>query len=643
MSRQVTYRKTTSLPKGHSRFALRTNLVSSPPVQNVATPHKFTAAARLSREGFPVAFALSVLFLAALWFGLCRELSGEWSVNEQYNFGWFVPLFALYLFWLRWQDRPEIRSQKSEVRSRTLIASAIAIVSLFFLLPIRLFEIANPEWRLLAWMHAMVTVTLTLLLICYAGGTLWLRHFAFPVVFIFIAVPWPTQLEVPIIQGLMRIVAHVAAETAMLLGTPAKVEGNLIRVTNGLVGVNEACSGIRSLQTSLMIGLLFGELKRLSVLRRVILVAGGVVIALLANFVRAVFLVVVAATKSISEAGHWHDTAGYTIIMLVFVSTMGLAYWLGRKKASVVAGVPAEPKPGEGWSPAESGCSGTRVACKSQPTRLPLQFPMSFVAAALCWLLLVEVGTAGWYHLHERNLVSAAPWSVRWPEQSPNFRKLKIDSEIRGVLRFDEGEAAAWTLTSPATSENAGEPKGSGTQVNGARKNTISCLLYLFRWKPGRNSALLANLHRPDVCLPASGWTQVADDGVRNYAVTGAFELPFRHFEFQRAFEDSRPQTAHAFYCLSEDRAAGPSSALARRSLGKGGSQGANSPSMSGTRSEWTRAERIREVLEGRRHLGQQVIEAIFISSEPFSAADAESHLHELIRDAVVLREGENR
>ena len=125
---------------------------------------------------------------------------------------------------------------------------------------------------------------------------------------------------------------------------------------------------------------------------------------------------------------------------------------------------------------------------------------------------------------------------------------------------------------------------------------------------------------------------------MRNYPVSGAFELPFRHFEFQRAFGDSAPQTAHAFYCLSEDRASGPSSALARRSLGKGGSQ-ANSPGMSGSRSEWTRAERVREVLEGRRHLGQQVIEAIFISSEPFSAADAESHLRDLVRDVVVLRE----
>ena len=207
----------------------------------------------------------------------------------------------------------------------------------------------------------------------------------------------------------MRIVARVAAETAMLLGIPAQVEGNLIRVSNGLVGVNEACSGIRSLQTALMIGLLFGELKRLSVLRRVALVAGAVAIALLANFIRAVFLVSVAATKNISEVSRWHDIAGYTIIALVFVGTMGLAYWLGRNEtpeAVVGRRSPAKMK-------------------KLQPARLPLQFPALYLAAALCWLLFVEIGTAAWYRVHETNLVSAARWSVRWPEQSPNFRKLQ--------------------------------------------------------------------------------------------------------------------------------------------------------------------------------------------------------------------------
>jgi len=245
--------------------------------------------------------------------------------------------------------------------------------------------------------------------------------------------------------------------------------------------------------------------------------------------------------------------------------------------------------------------------------------PVSYIATALCWLMFVEIGSAAWYRAHETNLVSGVRWDVRWPEQAPNFRKLKIDEEIRAVLRFDKGEAAAWTLNSPANSETAHEP------------NTIACSLYVFQWNPGKNSALLANLHRPDVCLPASGWTKTADDGVRSYPVSVSFELPFRHFEFQRVLEGTAQQIAHAFYCLSEDRTSRGSTLLGNT----------DAPGMFGNRSEWTRAERLRSVLEGRRHLGQQVIEAIFISSEPFSAADAESQLRDLIRDVVVLRQPE--
>src|SRR6476659_3348473 len=78
-------------------------------------------------------------------------------------------------------------------------------------------------------------------------------------------------------------------------------------------------------------------------------------------------------------------------------------------------------------------------------------------------------------------------------------------------------------------------------------------------------------------CLrTCTGRTQVADDGVKNYPANGAPELAFRHFEVQRAIGNSAPQTAHAFYCLSEDRAA-ESSAPGPTSL----------PGMTGSRSEW--------------------------------------------------------
>ena len=300
---------------------------------------------------------LGAAFLAVitLWFVLCRQLSGEWSVNEQYSYGWLVPLFAAVLFWLRWEDRPKAGRRKAEDGRRNGASGAsdidrnaaraagseagaerinfgiaVAVLALAVLFPVRLVEVANPDWRPLDWIHAAAVVTLTLVGIWAAGGWPWVRHFAFPVCFIFVAVPWITPIEEPIVQGLMRTVAALATETITLFGVPAQVEGNLIRVSTGLVGVSEACSGVRSLQTSLMIGLLFGELKRFSISKRCLLLAGAILLALLANFGRALFLIWKAATESVSAVDRWHDLAGYAIVAIVFLGSLLLAKILDR-------------------------------------------------------------------------------------------------------------------------------------------------------------------------------------------------------------------------------------------------------------------------------------------------------------------------
>src|ERR1700726_2541210 len=97
----------------------------------------------------------------------------------------------------------------------------------------------------------------------------------------------------------MRLSAAAAAQTVALFGLPAEVQGNLIQLPTGLVGVNEACSGVRSLQTSLMIGLLFGELKRFKLGPRVLLVVAAIATALFANFLRSTLLVWVASSRGL--------------------------------------------------------------------------------------------------------------------------------------------------------------------------------------------------------------------------------------------------------------------------------------------------------------------------------------------------------
>jgi exosortase len=601
------------------------------------------------------------LTLLALWFVLCRQLSGEWSINEQYSYGWFVPFFAAFLFWLRWEDRPPAfakattrsgvdglpsrslgegwkaeggmepagaerhgpgpkgeRAGGSESRRERNRLMAIAIVALLALFPLRLFEVANPDWRPVDWIHAAVVIGLTLLMIWAAGGKPWLRHFAFPVCFFFVAVPWITPIEEPIVQGLMRTVAAVATETITLFGVPAQLEGNLIRVSTGLVGVNEACSGVRSLQTSLMIGLLFGELKRLSVGKRLALVVGALAIAVVANFGRAFFLVWVAGTQSVSAVDRWHDAAGYTIVGVVFLGSLGLAALLGRPRRQV------------GRRKEEGGNEDHR------PPPSPFLLPPSYFLLCLSFLLAVEAGVESWYRVHERGLIARERWSARWPETAKDFRDIHIDETTRRILRFDEGRGAMWKIqksedgsrrTEDGTKENVQHPTSNAQLRTSDQKTEEAALLYFFRWRAGSNSALLANLHRPDVCLPASGWIQAGDYGIRSYPVSPKFSLPFRHFLFSQGSpgpgNGGRQRFADAFYCLREDRVLTESDAsLAREEF-------AQEP------TDWSRRERLSLVLQGRRHLGQQVMEFVLLTPREVAPAEAEARFAQELPELI--------
>jgi hypothetical protein len=202
-------------------------------------------------------------------------------------------------------------------------------------------------------------------------------------------------------------------------------------------------------------------------------------------------------------------------------------------------------------------------------------------------------------------------WTVRWPKDAPGFHEIEIYEDVRDSLRYNEGHEAAWDVTSVE------------------RRAAMKCIWFAFRWNPGSSSSLRGRLHHPDICLPAAGWKQVADTGVRSYPTAHSFALPFRHFEFRAPGpENSEQWVAHTFYCLSEDRVLSPSST------------GSELPQLAAPRLphlRLTRNERIRLVLEGRRHLGQQVMLVVFVSGDEIPA---ESRFSELVREVILAQPG---
>lgn len=585
---------------------------------------------------------LLCLVLLSLWFVLYRHLSNEWSVNEQYTYGWFVPLLALLLLWLRWEDRPENcgsanaeRGSPAEQRTgpdsfprkidwgrhsgrSSRLGLAVAFFALLLLLPLRVFEIGNPDWRPLGWLHAIIVVSLSLLLVWSAGGARWLRHFSFPIAFIFVAVPWVTPIEAPVVQGLMRTVAAIATEILDLCGIPAQLEGSVIHVATGVVGVNEACSGVRSLQTALMIGLLFGELRRLTPKRRIVLVAAAVAIAFAANVLRTFLLVFLAATRGLAAVNQWHDVAGYSIVIAVFLGTIGVASMLGGGKE----GTKKIKRERDRRPTAVSGTATSPFEISDRHSGFLIP-TFSFLLFPLAWLLFVELGAAAWYRAHETNLVPRVRWTIRFPEAAPGFHDVRIDENVRRTLRFDEGRGAIWQPASLSTSRNSLGDTDAAPRLH--------YLLYFFRWEAGSSSVLRARAHRPDICLPNTGWRQTADNGARSYPAGEQLHLPFRHFEFVHRRDDSARQFAHAFFCVREDWVKAQSAAST------------TDESISGKIGGWMRSDRLRIVLDGQRDLGQQVMELVLVSREQFSKVEAEDRFAVMLKEIVVLKPSSSR
>jgi exosortase len=172
---------------------------------------------------------------------------------------------------------------------------------------------------MISWAMAISATGISFGLFFLAGGWPGVRRYFFPTIFLWTAVPWPMGLENTLVQGMMRMNAEISAEFVSLCGVPAIATGNVIELPTGMLGVNEACSGIRSLQSTFMASLFLGGLYQLPLVGRVILVTLGVGIAFGFNIVRTVFLSWQGAFNGIEATEKWHDSAGFAILGAVLI------------------------------------------------------------------------------------------------------------------------------------------------------------------------------------------------------------------------------------------------------------------------------------------------------------------------------------
>lgn len=251
--------------------------------------------------------AVFIVLIGSYW-STAAQIGRIWWGSETYAHGMVViPIFV----WLLWYNRASLASQRSEP-------------TLWAVLPIVL---AGLGWILgkLVSVNALAHASLATMVVASLAGVLGWRLASvlmFPLAFLFFAVPIGDFM----LPTLMRWTAEFTVFALRLSGVPVYQEGLFFVVPNGRWSVVEACSGIRYLIASLMVGSLYAYLNYRSARRRALFMLVAVLVPIVANWVRAYIIVMLGyLTDNRIAAGVDHLLYGWVFFGIVIL----LMFWVG--------------------------------------------------------------------------------------------------------------------------------------------------------------------------------------------------------------------------------------------------------------------------------------------------------------------------
>lgn len=448
----------------------------------------------------PTAAWINLAALAILAGALAAHLWPEWSHDADLSHGFMAPAACALLVYLC--PRPAADETLSG-RAATALAAGFCAAALAVLWMAGLFALS------LDWTSPLVDFALACslaLLGCGAVAAFADRRVArvpFGWACLAAAALWPLSSPIPpgtysrLTSGLQLWVTGGVVHSLGLLGVPAHREGNIIELARGTVGIEEACSGVRSLVACVFAGVLLSAALARRPWARVLIIALSAPLALAMNFIRSLTLTLLVGA-GVRIEGAWHDLTGYSILALTAAVLVLVAVALDRCPAARAqgagAGAGAGSRPGAFPGPqAVLLCALALVGATLAVFAANTYSPARSQAAAPDLLALLPASAAGWD-------VRATPGLYRFA----------------GTLRTDNLAQRTYARETPAGRDQVA--------------------IYLAYWPAGQASVGLVESHTPDACWPGSGWVArpVADPRVA--LEVGGSRLPWAQ---HRLFENN--------------------------------------------------------------------------------------------------------
>ncbi|NUZ05142.1 exosortase A [Piscinibacter koreensis] len=254
------------------------------------------------------ALLLVVIGILAVYRETAESMVSIWARSSTFAHAFLVPPISLWLIW----------------RQREAMLRLTPSPNPWMLVPIFVIAVA---WLFgdLATTNAVTQLALVGLLVLAVPAVLGLRvahTILFPLLFLFFAVPIGDFL----LPQLMTWTADFTVVALRASGIPVYREGMLFIIPSGAWSVVEACSGVRYLIASMMVGTLFAYLQYRSYRRRVGFIAISILVPIVANWLRAYMIVMIGHLSNNKLAvGVDHLIYGWVFFGIV----MGLMFAFG--------------------------------------------------------------------------------------------------------------------------------------------------------------------------------------------------------------------------------------------------------------------------------------------------------------------------
>jgi exosortase A len=263
----------------------------------------------------PLRWAGALLLLATVWLVLWyseigSEIVAIWWRSETFTHGFLVaPISA----WLVWRMRHRLAALAP--RPAWPVLGLVALAG-FAWMAGRLASVAGVTHFALVIMMQLAAWTIL--------GTRIAKALSFPLAFLLFAVPFGEFL----FPVLIDMTADFTVAALRLTGIPVYREGAQFVIPSGSWSVVEACSGLRYLIASMMIGTLYAYLNYSSLKKRLVFFGASIAVPLVANWLRAYMIVMLGHVSNNRIAvGVDHLIYGW----IFFGVVMLIMFWIGAR------------------------------------------------------------------------------------------------------------------------------------------------------------------------------------------------------------------------------------------------------------------------------------------------------------------------